>query len=119
MELQVVAQEISKKIKLLEEGRNILAVKAHNKANTIAEYDKAFAITIIKLNNGVEFDIDGNKVQNPKTSIMEKIAKGLCWKERLDMELADAEYKNAISSLDCLKTELNGYQSINRHLSEI
>lgn len=119
MEIQVVAQEISKKIKLLEDGRNVLQLKAQNKAQTIASYDKAFAIVLIKLNNGVEFSIENNKIQNPKTAIIEKIAKGICWEERLAMELADAEYKNAISSLDCLKTELNGYQSINRHLSEI
>ena len=119
MELQVVAQEIVNKIKLLEEGRNMLAAKAQTKANTIANYDRAFAKTIIKLNNGVEFDLDDVKIQNPKTILMDKITKGICWQERLAMELADAEYKNAISSLDCLKTELNGYQSINRHLSEI
>lgn len=119
MEIQIVAQEISKKIKLLEEGRNILTTKAQAKANTIANYDRAFAKTLIKLNNGVEFEIDDVKIQNPKTILIDKITKGICWKERLDMELADAEYKNAISCLDCLKTELNGYQSINRHLSEI
>ena len=51
-------------------------------------------------------------------TIIEKTAKGICWQARLDMEKADALYKSLISNIDSVQAELNGFQSINRHLSE-
>ena len=118
MELYAVATKIEEKIKTLEMGREILKDHAKNKALAIANYDKVIAITIIKLKNGVEFDLDGNKVKNPLATITEKIAKGICYQERLDAELAEAEYKNGIVGMSAIQAELNGYQSIFRHLEE-
>ena len=118
MELYQVATKIEEKIKTLELGREVLKERAEEKARTISNYDKQMAITLIKLKNGVEFDLDGNKVKNPLATISEKIAKGICFQEKLDMELGEAAYKNAIVGMQAISSELNAYQSIFRHLEE-
>lgn len=118
MELIKVAKLIEDKIKLLEAGRKELKDRAQRKAETIAEYDKQIALTIIKLKNGIEVELEGEKVQNPLASITEKIARGVCFKEKLEMEKSEAFYKNAIVGLSCIQAEMNGLQSINRHLDE-
>ncbi|KKM95941.1 hypothetical protein LCGC14_1183120 [marine sediment metagenome] len=118
MEIVNIAQEIEKKVKALELGRDILKEYAHNKANTIGEYEKKIAITLIKLRNGTEFELDGAKIKNPPVSIMEKIAKGICFQGKIDMEVAEAEYKNGIVGMSAISSELNGYQSIFRHLEQ-
>jgi len=118
MEIVKIANKIVEKIGTLEMGRDLLKDKATDKAETIATYEKALAVTIIRLKNGAEFEIDGHKVKNPLATIMEKIAKGICYQEKLDMELAEASYKNAIVGMAAIQAELNGYQSIFKHLEE-
>jgi len=118
MEIVRVAAEIEKKIATLEKGRALLQERATNKANSIAEYEKALAKTLIKLRNGVAFDWDGEKIKDPPASYTERIAKGLCYKEKIAMDLAESEYKNAIEGLRCIESELNGWQSINRYLQD-
>ena len=118
MELQQVQAEIEKRIRLLEIGRNELKNRAQRKADTIAEYEKVIAKTILRLHNGECIELDGVRVKDPPATTTEKIARGICWKARLDMELADAEYRNATKGMDSIMAELNGWQSINRHQSE-
>lgn len=118
MEIVFVAKKIEEKIKTLEVGREILKDYAKDKANTISKYEKQIAIILIKLRNGVEFELEGEKIKNLPTTIMEKIAKGICFQEKLDMELAEAQYKNAIVGMSAISAELNGYQSIFRHLEQ-
>ena len=97
-------------IKLIRPYNNKLAL--HKVA-----YEKAIAKTIIGLKNGMEYTMgDGFPVINPPTTIVEKIAKGLCWREKLKMDKWEGLVKGLISNIDCLKAQLNGYQSINRHL---
>lgn len=119
MEVIDVARQIEKRIELLAEARKLLAERASLKAVTIAEYDKALAITLIKLRNGIELELEGNKIKNFPATILEKVAKGFCWQERLAMEEASASYGVAASGMNSLQAELNGMQSIYRHLSEI
>ncbi len=47
---------------------------------------------------------------------MKEIAKGIVYKESFAKESGDAEYKATVSIVDAIKAELNGLQSINRHL---
>jgi len=61
-------------------------------------------------------DLHGLKVGNVPISIAEKVAKGICSKERYTMELAETNYKSIVTKLDCIQSELNAYQSINRYL---
>lgn len=118
MELIKVADKIEHRINLLEAGRKEIKKRAENKAQTIAHYEKELALTLIKIKEGVEMELEGHKIKALPVSIMEKVAKGMCWKERLDMEQADAEYRNAVAGMRALEAELNGYQSIYRHLEE-
>ena len=118
-ELFRVAQQIENRITALSIGRKELGKRTRVKAQTISDYEKAIAITIIKLKNGTEFELDGNKIENPIASITEKIARGICWQEKLDMETAEGLYKTAIVGMQAIQAEMNGYQSIYKHLEEL
>lgn len=118
MEIVKVAGLIEQKIKLLEMGRKELKDRAQRKAETIAEYEKIMAIRILELKNKENIMWQGEMIKNPPNTLIEKIARGMCWQEKLETEKAEAEYRNAIAGLSCIQAELNGYQSINRFLEE-
>lgn len=110
-----------KMIKLIDDlGVLRMALKTHGitKAENIAKYEKKVALTMISLKNGIEFELDGQKVSNPPTTTTEKIARGICWHEKLKAEESEALYKSLIVNIETIKAQLNGYQSINRHLEE-
>jgi hypothetical protein len=109
METVRIADEILKKVKLLEKGRGELEEKAIHKANTIMNYDKQLALAIIRLKEEAGLAV----------SVCEKVAKGECSKFRYEMEVATELYKVVNTKLECIKAELNGLQSVNRHLSEV
>lgn len=113
-----VSKAIKDKITLLESCRGTIRENGNKKAKAISDYDKALAITLIKLKNGEELMIEDIAIKDPPASTSEKIAKGACWQERLAMETADALYKANLSSMESLKAELNGWQSIFRYLEE-
>jgi hypothetical protein len=112
-----IAKSIQGKIKELEKERGFIGKLAQEKAQTIAEYERKIAITIISLKNGMEIELGGQKVKSPPVTVIEKIAKGVCYEEKIAAELADAKYKAHIVKMDCLQAEMNGLQSINRHLA--
>lgn len=117
MEIVNIANEIQSKIAGLAKCRNELKAKGDSKAAAIADYDRALAIRIIQLKNGKEFEMgDGEKITNPPVTLIEKIAKGLCYQERLNLEVAENDYKSLNTFIDCLQTEINALQSINKHL---
>jgi len=119
MEVTEVARQINERISLLSKGRNILKERASAKANAISHYEKTLAITMLKLRNGNIPEFEGEIIGALPATLIEKVAKGICWKEKLEAELATEEYKSAVVGMDSLKSELNGYQSINRHLDNI
>lgn len=106
MDVIKVATEIEKKIHLLEYGRSELEGKAKAMADAMGQYDKTIAIAILKHKEAGKL---------PAT-LIEKIARGDCSYELVAMELAKAEYKLSIQKLLCVQAEMNGLQSINRHL---
>ena len=117
MELIQVRDEILKKIKCLEEGRLKFKQRSADKATAISNYDRKLAIEIIKIKNGQTTEIDGLQIPAKlSASEREKIAKGLCADEKLDVEMAEGMYKAAVSNMNALQAELNGLQSINKHL---
>ncbi len=119
MEINEVSNLILAKENKLREMRKSIAERTLRKANAIANYDKTLAMTMIKLRNGVEMELDGQKVVDVQTTVLEKHAKGICWKERLELEQAEGEYKSLITNIETVKAELNGLQSIFRHLETI
>lgn len=117
MEVVKISEEIQNKISGLADCRNKLKAKGDAKARAIADYDRALAIRIIQLKNGKEFEIgDNEKIIKPPITLIEKIAKGLCYQERLNLEVAENDYKSLNTFIDCLQTEINALQSLNRHL---
>lgn len=102
-----IAKEIRFKIDQLEKMRAEIRSRAEAKATSISTYDRSMAKHIFLL-----------KEKGIQISILDKLARGECWSERYDMELADGLYKSLISNMNCVQAELNGLQSINRHLSE-
>lgn len=118
MEKIKVATEIEKKIAELELAKKHLSKRSEVKAETSANYDKAVALTIIKLRNGQTLELDGEKIVDPPATALDKIAKGICFKEKLEMDKAEAEYKSLITYIEVVQSQLNGWQSINKFLSE-
>ena len=109
-------ERIEQKITELEQEREKLAHAAASRAIAISNYDRAVALTILKLKNKMILKFDEIDVGATPVSVQEKVAKGICWRERLKMEEAEGVYKSIVSNIDSIKAELNGLQSINRHL---
>lgn len=114
-----VAEEIRAKIIELGKGHAVLREAAEEKARSIGAYDKACAVTIIKLRNGVEMELDGEKIQNPPVSIIDKLVKGICHEQKVAADAAECEYKRVVKKLDVVQAQLNGWQSINRFLDKV
>jgi len=113
-----VANAIEDKIHELDKAKLLLKERGDHKAESSANYDKAIAVTLIGLKNGKSYTLDGVSIADPPASIMDKLSRGICWKEKLEMEKAEAGYKSLITGIEILESQLNGWQSINRHLSE-
>lgn len=116
MEIVEISQRITEKIELLEKGRSLILERAQRKAKAVANYEKVLAITIAKLKFGSINDIAGVPIENLPVTLIEKTARGLVYSEKLEMEIAESEYKAAIVGMSAIQAELNGYQSINRFL---
>lgn len=118
MDVLDVSEKIKKKIELLEKARDDLRGYAEDKALFTAVYEKNLAVCLIKLHNGKPFELDGQTISKPPASTSEKIAKGIVWESKQQMLLAEAKYKLAVTTLDSIAAELNGWQSIYRHLDQ-
>ncbi len=107
---KIVADAILKKVKHLELGRTKIDKLAKAKAETLVEFKKQVAIsTATKKANGT-----------PTTIIDKVIYEDEPLRDALyASDMAEMSYKAFIVKMDALKAELNGWQSINRHLSEV
>ena len=119
MEVVQVAKQIEKIIAAMAKPRQQLEERGIKKAQAIADYDKAVAVMQLRLGAGRTegLELDGEPV--PKklaATLIPGIAKGLCWQERLELELATNAYKSCVTNLSTLQAQLNGYQSIYRHM---
>ena len=119
MEAIDVAKKIESKISMIQKMRGQLAERAEKKSIAIANYDKNIALTIIKLRNGIEMIFENEIIKDPPATIMEKIAKGICWQEKLELEITESSYKSLITNIECVQAELNGLQSINKYLDKL
>lgn len=108
MEIIKIQQQIEHKIKQLDTILKSVPGKIEARAKSMAEYDRELATTITKL-----------KADDTPTTIAEKLAKGQCWALKLQMEEADMIYRATIDQLKAIRAQLNGYQSIFRHLEQV
>jgi hypothetical protein len=95
-------------IKDIGNCRREIEAKGNARAKAISNYDKQLEMAIRTLKAETTF---------PAT-LIEKIAKGVCSDHREKLELAEVAYKACLSNLEALKAQLNGYQSVFRHLEE-
>jgi hypothetical protein len=116
MDLIQISEQIVKKIKEIDIIRGELKIRGENKAQTASNYDRAIALLLMGMKNGQEYVLAGCKIINPPASIMDKVARGICWQEKLEMDKAEANYKSVVSNLDAVKSQLNALQSLNRNL---
>ena len=116
MDVVATSKRIEQKISELVSARKGLDTLARAKAISAGAYAKRLAVVILQLRNGHKLKIDNMEITSPPVTLVEKIAKGVCSEEQIAMDLAEAQYKMAVEQLDCIRAELNGYQSINRHL---
>lgn len=109
MDERPVRDIVEKIIKEIGDCRRDIEAKGNARAQAISNYDKQLKIAIVTLKEAGKF---------PAT-LIEKIAKGVCSDHRLTLELAEVGYKACISNLTALMAQLNGYQSIYRHLDSV
>jgi len=114
-----VAEQIQKKIELLEKARKRIKPLAERKAKSIAEYRKGLAIVTMRLKNGDVIELGDQLISNPPATIIGTIAHGYCWELKLEADEAEAMYKGLITTIGCIKAELNAWQSINRYLDNV
>lgn len=114
MDILTNKEKIEAKIQVIEEFVDRLPQAAEEKACTMADYEKAIAVTILKLKNGAIQEFEGNKVGNLPANLIPVVAKGICYKESFDKEMGEANYKGMIVQIDAHKAVLNGFQSLNK-----
>ena len=100
------AKLIDSKIAELEALRRTLLALAGDRAQAIGRYAVDLRVAIIKLRS------EGQPV-----SIVVKLAEGLCKDSLVAKELAEGCYQVARQKQRAIEAELNGCQSIFRHLS--
>ena len=86
------------------------------KAKAISKYDRSLALTMIKLKNGLIKEFEGIVIGILTAGDRKILAEGMVWQECLDKEAADGMYKACLSNIEAIKAELNGLQSMNKHL---
>jgi hypothetical protein len=118
MDIISIAEAIEKKIREIDEIRKVIFERGETKAKAIAEYECKIAVVLMELKNGKAMELGGERIENPPVTIMEKIVKGLCWEEKLKMELAESSYKSAIINIEAVCAQLNAFQSLNRYLDK-
>jgi len=113
-----VSKEINRRIERLEQLTAELDEVARTKATCIAQYDKALAITMLKLSHGRGMKLDDIEIKDKiPATLIPKIAAGIVESEKLDLEMAIGQYKALITKIETLGATLNAKQSIFRHLS--
>jgi len=108
VELVNINKEIYDATQRLSEGSKKLFKYANRKAKAEKAYTREFALEIMKL-----------KIEGLAITLIRDIAKGNISDKKFDMDLADAEWTAARSSLDAIQTQISGLQTIYKHQTEI
>ena len=89
---------------------------ANNKAMAKMNFAKECAITKFKLMNGSIEEWEGQKVGKKSQSAAGDLAEEMNYQLQYDFEVAESNYKSIIVVIEATKAQLNGLQSINKHL---
>ena len=100
MDILSIANEIKGKVKELESLRGEIQKLAKEKADAMVDYEKAYALNLIRLKNGKSATVEGEIIVHPPVSIMDKIVKGIIYKESFAYDLAESAYKACIVKIE-------------------
>lgn len=114
-----VADLIREKIQELKEERSKLFEAVEEKSQSISDYDRSMALAYLKIKSGKITHLDDEPIGSVVQSNLPLIAKGVCWESCLYKERGENGYKAILSNIEAIKAELNGLQSINRHLDSL
>ena len=128
-----IANKINEINAWIEKLLKRLDATENDKAEAIKNYDAALALAMIKLRYyegeklaGLLKDLpnfpdisvkDINDKGSIPSTLIPKIAAGLCYDESLKIEKATSAYKSLITKIESTCAMLNSQQSIFRHLS--
>ena len=104
----MVAGKMLKLIDLLRDEGHRAEDLIRAKAEAIRDYDMAIGVATTKLKDG-----------GTQATLIPAKAKADCADKRLDLVLAEELLKAHYSRVGILQAQLNGFQSINRHLSVV
>ena len=119
MDVVKCAKIIEKIVAEIGEVRKKIKDKGEAKAKTISGYDKSLAITLAELGHNENYELNKKTYKQPPITLRKTIAKGIVADFLYEKEIADSDYKACISNLEALKAQLNGYQSIYKHLDSV
>ena len=120
MEIAIVNDEIEKKIKESEKYQKRLIKFMQEYKSYDALYDKEVGINILNIKNGQIKEWEGKDLSNilGNANLIERTAKAIAWETKMKADTQDKQYRVIMKLLDNISDNQNGYQSINRHLSE-
>ncbi len=119
MDIIEIQKQLQNEMRQLDKALSQIKERAEHKSHTCAIYEKEMAKAIIGLKNGKNYKLEDEIIVNPPATLIEKIAKGICWREKLSMDEAEASYKNCILGLNATQTKITAYQSINKYLDKV
>ena len=111
-DMQSISQTITKIIDELGSRRKQIEQLGKDKATTEAKYKKHRAITMAELGHGAEFDIEKTTITSKTATGLKEKAEGICWEYIQDMMIAESAYKACLTNIECLKAQLNAFQSL-------
>ena len=114
-----ISQAILEKISEIEDLKLRYREASRSFSQIAVDYDKVLALTMVKLRNGVEIEFEGQIVKSPQATLIERVSRGICWQEKLNLETISSRLDAIKACLNACQAQLNALQSINRHLGEI
>jgi len=113
----MIKEKIEEKIKLSETGRKDVEIVCRERANAIREYDVELAKSVLLLKSEGD-TFNGETVFCKTDTAAEKIARGIVAERghAFNKEFKDKMCRGHFAKMTAVEAELNGYQSINRHL---
>lgn len=115
-DLITISEQIEKKSKELGEYAKRIRPLIDDIADAQTEFEKKYTITLIQLKNGIEFEFDGVKIKNPPAASVKEIARGICFKEKVNVDKTELLFRGLMKSIDILTTQMDGLRSQNKNL---
>ncbi len=115
MDYQTISQKIQDNIKILSQARNSLLTRAKDKAEALGAYEKKLAQTMLRLRNGQSVVFNDEEIRYESATGLEKIAKGVCYKESIALDIAESNLRNAHVSMRATEAMINALQSLLRY----